>query len=179
VYEFKYSGGSWQTIDVNNAGTPLYALAVGDADNDHHFEVYSLGQNNHVYQFKLDTVVPTATPTFDVTAMPSPTPSTTPTALPPQKYFKIFNSQINPDNNEQAIIRWTQPQAGAVSIIIYTLNGDKVISLVDHQNYGAGQYNEVKWDGKNQDGQAVGSGIYIVLLKAPGYQEVQKIAVIK
>jgi hypothetical protein len=170
AYQYKKTGTQWVTTDLGNTSTALYAIAVGDADNDHNYEVYALGQSTHVFQFKAATA---ATPT------PTATPAITATPVPPQKSVKILGSQINPELGEQATIKWTQPQSGQVSITIYTLNGDKVISLVDHQNYGAGQYNEVKWNGKNEDGQTVGSGIYIVLLQAPGYQDVQKIAVIK
>jgi hypothetical protein len=167
AFAFKLVGGTWQITDLSNANTPLVTLAVGDGDNDFRHEVYVVGQNGHVYQFK------------DISIQPTPTVTPMATPLPPQKSFKILPSQINPNRSEQATICWTQPQSGAVSITIYTLNGDKVISLVDNKNYSAGQYNEVKWNGRNQDGAAVGSGIYIVLFKGPGYQEIGKAAVLK
>jgi hypothetical protein len=167
VYEFKYQSGNWSTLDLGSANTPLYALAVGDADNDHHFEVYALGQNNHIYQFQTQSILAASSPTV------------TPATLPPDKYFKIFHSQINPLHGEQARIRWTQPQTGAVSITVYNLLGDKIIGLVNHEEYASGHYNEVKWNGSGQNGKVCGSGIYIVLWQGPGYQEMGKIALIK
>lgn len=170
VYAYKYQSGNWATLDLGNAGTPLFALAVGDADNDHQFEVYALGQNNHVYQFKAGSLA---------AATPSPTPVTTPFAAIPQNYFKIFHSQINPSHGEQARIRWTQPQAGPVSIKIYNLLGDKVITLQEGGGFSAGEYHEADWNGRTQKGAVAGSGIFIVVFTSPGSEARGKIAVIK
>jgi len=175
VYEFKKTT-SWNTLDLGNAKASLYTLAVGDADNDHHFEVYALGQNNHVYQFKAASLAtPTATPT--PTAISTPVLTATP--LLPQKFFKVFHSQINQNHSEQARICWTQEQADQVTITIYNLLGDKIIALIDNQIYPAGQYNEVIWNGKSKSGAMVGSGIYLVVLQTGGRKELGKVAIIK
>jgi hypothetical protein len=118
-----------------------------------------------------------AIPTMTATPTAIPTPSPMPAI--PQAYFKLLNSQINPINNERTIIRWCQPSSGCVTINIYNLLGDRVILLVDKQNFQAGQFNEAAWDGRNQDGKAVGSGIYIVYLQAGSFQSRGKIAVVK
>jgi flagellar hook assembly protein FlgD len=97
----------------------------------------------------------------------------------PQNYFKIFHSQINPPHGEQARIRWTQPQEGPVTIKIFNLLGDKVITLVNNENYPAEQYHEVVWNGKTSRGVTAGSGIYLVLFESPGYTVRGKVAVIK
>ncbi len=110
---------------------------------------------------------------------------TTPTAVPtatmvvPNTYLKIFHNQINPNRGEQAIVRWTQPQTAAVTITVYNMVGDKIVTLVDHQTYGAQAFQEVRWDGRNSKGEAVGSGIYIVHLKTDGFDTYYKVAVIK
>lgn len=171
VYEFKYQGSSWSTVDLGGTGTPLYALTLGDADNDHHLEIYALGRNNHVYQFKA-AAPPTPTP--------SPTPYVTPTPTPvAQNYFKISHNQINPVLAEKARIVWTQAQDGPVTIVVYNLLGDRIITLVDNLFFPGGQCNEAAWDGKNKNGAEVGSGIYLVVLKVGGRKEIAKIAVIK
>jgi hypothetical protein len=178
VYEFKYQSGNWiPSIDLGTANTALYALAIGDADNDHNFEIYALGQNNHVFQFKAFSQA-TPTPTATATSVPI-TPTITPTPLPPKNFFKIYHSQINPLHDEQARIVWTQPQAGPVTITIYNILGDKIIALADNQNYPAEQYNEIKWNGRSNKGNIVGSGIYLVVLQAGGRRETGKAAVVK
>ncbi len=125
---------------------------------------------------------PTTTPTpaaSTPTPTPSPTAVYTSTPVPPEKFLKIYHSQINPNRGEKAVIRWTQPQSGPVTITIYNMVGDKIVVLADHQEYSAGNYHEMNWNGVNQNGQVVGSGIYIVHLKTAGYDTYSKIAIIK
>jgi hypothetical protein len=169
VYEYKYAQGNWSTLDLGSAGIPLYALAVGDADNDYHFEVYALGQNNHVYEFKAESLQPVQTPT----------PVFTAPSVSPERFFKIYRNQVNPNRGESALVRWSQPQTAPVTITVYNLVGDKIITLVDHQTFSAGQFNEVTWKGVNSAGRTVGSGIYIVYFKTDGYETYGKAAVIK
>jgi hypothetical protein len=166
VYEFKYSNSTWTTTVLPDAGTPLYTLTAGDASNNHYNKIYALGKNNHVFEYVASTL---ATPTPNITATPSV----------PKTFLKIYHSQINPDHQEVATVHWCQPQNGAVTITIYNLLGDKVATLVQNQNFNAGQFNQVPWNGHTQAGKIAGSGIYIVLLQAPGYQATAKAAVVK
>lgn len=167
VYECQYSGGAWVTTALPDAGTPLYALVVGPAGNDHHNQVYAIGKNNHVFEFM--SVPPAATPTPVATAA---------TALP-QNFFKIYHNQIDPNHGEQARIIWTQEQSGPVTITLYNLLGDKIATLLDNRICPAGQYNELDWNGKNQNGNVVGSGIYLAVLQINGRKQTGKIAVVK
>ncbi len=117
--------------------------------------------------------------------LPAPTATTTPTLLPtatmvaPKTYLKVMHNQINPNRGEQALVRWTQPQSAPITITIYNMVGEKIVTLVNSQTYQANEFQEVKWDGRNSKGEAVGSGIYIVHLKTAGFESHYKIAVIK
>lgn len=193
VYRYK-NNANWTTFVMNNTGVPLYALTVGDANNDHRFEIYALGQNNHVFQFQSSTaptptptVTPTSTstpvltvtPTMTIQTTVTPSPTCTVTPVPPNSFLKIYHNQINSNYKEEAKLTWIQPQTAPVTITIYNLLGDRIATLVNNQTYPAGQYNEVSWNGRSGNDAPVGSGIYIVLLQAGGYQERGKIAVVK
>ena len=167
VYQLKLNGTQWQQQDLGNAGTPLLALAVGDGDNNFQFEVYAVGENAHVYQFQAKG--------SDLT----PTPTITPISIAPDKFLKIYQSRINPTRGEEARITWCQPQNGPVTIIIYNMLGEKVATLADQREYPSGQYNEITWRGITKDSRMVGSGIYIVHIKAGQYQDKAKICVVK
>jgi hypothetical protein len=120
-----------------------------------------------------------ATQTCSPTQTSTPTVSPTPTLFIPGAYFKILHSQINPLQNERARITWSQPQTGAVTIKIYNLLGDEIITVADRQSYDEGQFHELAWNGHSQNGNTVGSGIYIVDFQANNFKTRGKIAVVK
>ena len=161
IYQFAWENSKWTKLSLGGSSqNPLYAVTVGDGDNDNRFEVYAIGLDNQVYQYKAESI-------------------STPVSPIPKAYFKIYNSQINPIRGEQASIRWSQPQTGPVIITIYNLLGNKIITLVDKRIYPEGQYHEVLWNGRNQRGSPVGSGIYLVHIKAGDNENHGKIAVVK
>jgi len=115
--------------------------------------------------------------------IPTPTPTVTPTLIPtpapPKTFFKVYQSRINPHAGEQAVIKWSQPAAGSVTISIHNLLGDKIVTLVNGEAYSGGQYHQVTWNGRNRNGDAVGNGIYLVDLRAGELKTWGKIAVVK
>jgi hypothetical protein len=75
----------------------------------------------------------------------------------PIKEFTIFNNYPNPFNSTTQI-KYNIPQSGKVKLIIYNILGQKVKTLVDAiQN--TGKYSVI-WDGRNEYGNEVGSGVY-------------------
>jgi hypothetical protein len=125
------------------------------------------------------TSTPTVTPTSTPTMVPAAATATSTVIEIPKSFFKIYHSQINPLRGEQARIKWSQPQTGPVTIMIYNLLGDRVVTLVERQSYPEGQYNEVCWSGRGQSGSMAGSGIYIVTFQTNEIQAQGKIAVVK
>ena len=63
-------------------------------------------------------------------------------------------------------------QPATVTLVIYDLSGNEVKSLV-HENKPAGKYSQT-WDGKNDRGMQVASGMYIYVLKADNQQLAKK-----
>jgi len=70
----------------------------------------------------------------------------------------LYQNYPNPFN-PNTTIRYDLPKKTNVKIVIYNLLGQKVISLVNEVQ-DAGQ-KQVLWDSNNENGEAVGSGIYI------------------
>ena len=68
------------------------------------------------------------------------------------------------------------PQRGHVILAIYNLVGQRVATLVDgpHQ---AGTYT-VRWDGRDDDGRTLASGVYLYRLTAEGFVQTRKMVVI-
>jgi hypothetical protein len=90
--------------------------------------------------------------------------------------FSLSQNYPNPFNPETDI-SYTLPQDFHVKLTIYNMLGQKVKVLVDEQQIAG--YKTVRWDGKDQDGNEVGSGIYFYRLQAGEYNEVRKMVLAK
>jgi hypothetical protein len=90
--------------------------------------------------------------------------------------FDLAQNFPNPFN-AQTVIRYQMKAAGKVKIEIYDLLGQKVRTLVD-QHHGAGFYS-IRWDGTNDQGRLVGSGIYIYKMQSQAFLKSRKLLLIK
>lgn len=92
--------------------------------------------------------------------------------------FQLSQNYPNPFN-PSTTIRFALPDGPAVqtSLKIYSMRGQLVRTLVD-QYRSAGFYNEI-WDGKNEFGVSVASGVYQYVLKAGTFQQAQRMILLK
>ena len=90
--------------------------------------------------------------------------------------FSQVDNLINPTKGQVVTMTYSV-LSGGVSIRIYALNGRPVKTLVD-EGKSIGTYTAT-WDGRNEEGKIVASGIYLVRVVATGVKTTQKIAVVK
>ena len=69
------------------------------------------------------------------------------------------------------------PRDGAVEIAVYNALGQKVRTLI-HGVEQAG-YRYASWDGRDDDGRSVTSGLYFFSMRAEGFQAVHKMLLLK
>jgi hypothetical protein len=83
-------------------------------------------------------------------------------------------------STDGTIIRYSIPasKAGAAEITIYNVIGENVRSIA-LGTPSAGTVHYVSWDGKNDAGEKVASGVYIGVLKVGGSKKFWKMAVLK
>jgi hypothetical protein len=79
--------------------------------------------------------------------------------------------------NPQTRIWFAIPEAAYVKLNIYDING-RLVRTLDESNKSAGRY-EVMWDGKNNFGSKVGSGVYFYRLQANSFVQVKKMILLK
>ena len=84
---------------------------------------------------------------------------------------------FRPRNGIPVTIRYSVGEASKVRIKVYTISGELVKTIWDGQRE-MGLWT-VDWDGRNTGNRVVASGIYILHLESPGFNEVKKLAVIK
>jgi len=98
-------------------------------------------------------------------------------AVPKKTELTCFNNVFNPSKGNEAIIRVELDKQAHVRVTIYDNRGREIIKVLDEEKE-AGFY-PIPWDGTDDDGRRVGSGIYIVCMEAGSYTETKKIAVVK
>jgi len=90
--------------------------------------------------------------------------------------FSISQNYPNPFNPTTSI-KYAIPQDARVSLVVYDMLGQVVKTLVD-QEQEAGYYT-VRWDGTNNFGSKVSSGIYIYRIVAGKYTSTMKMNLLK
>jgi hypothetical protein len=92
------------------------------------------------------------------------------------KTFSLSQNHPNPFN-PTTTIRYQLPAVSDVQMIIFDISGRKIRQW-SYQNQSAGTY-EITWNGKDQIGNPVPSGVYIYGIEAGEYVHSQKMVLIK
>ncbi len=95
-------------------------------------------------------------------------------ALP--KKFELSQNFPNPFNANTRI-RFSVPKASHVKLEVYDILGRKVRTLAD-EDMTAG-FKQVIWDGRNQSGDEVASGVYFYRIKATDFVMTKKMTLLK
>jgi len=90
--------------------------------------------------------------------------------------YRLYQNYPNPFNS-QTTVRFEIPESETVRLTIYNLLGQEVVTLADG-DFLAGSY-RLLWDGLNQKGEPVKSGIYFLSFRAGNYYCSQKIVFLK
>ena len=90
--------------------------------------------------------------------------------------FALRQNYPNPFNPETTI-KFDLAESGQVELRIYNMVGQVVRTLVD-ENQAAGRYS-IRWDGRDDRGLTVSSGIYFYSLRADKFRAVKKLMLLK
>ncbi|MBN2029862.1 T9SS type A sorting domain-containing protein [bacterium] len=86
---------------------------------------------------------------------------------------KNYPNPFNPETN----IAYQLPEANRVELLIFNTLGQRIRTLIDERKE-AGYYT-VKWDGLDERGLQVGSGIYFIRMQAGNIVKIEKMTLIK
>lgn len=92
------------------------------------------------------------------------------------KSIVVSGNYPNPFN-PQTQIQFALPETGKVSIKIYDIRGREVVTLLDSEK-AAGQH-VIKWDGLDQKGLKVASGMYFYRINYQGMALVKKMMIVR
>jgi hypothetical protein len=79
--------------------------------------------------------------------------------------------------NPATTIPYSVAQAGDVRVVVYSTLGQEIRTLVDHYKL-AGEYS-VKWDGRDNGGREVASGIYVYRMEAGNFSATHRMVFMK
>jgi hypothetical protein len=79
--------------------------------------------------------------------------------------------------NPQTVIEYTLASRSRTTLKVYSVSGMLVRTLVDGQ--GEAGHNQATWDGHDNQGHAVSSGVYFVRLTTEGFADTRKMILLK
>jgi len=91
-------------------------------------------------------------------------------------HFELKGNYPNPFNPE-TVIKFNLPQDSRVTLRVYNILGQVVNTVVD-EVLPAGAH-AVVWDGKNEQGKDVASGVYFYRIKAGDFESTQKMTLLR
>mgnify|MGYP001565440554 CR=1 FL=1 len=105
-----------------------------------------------------------------------PGPAFAVTVLPNKMVFEIGENPWHPLRGPLPVT-FVAPDGGRLTIKAYNLAGELVRTLLDERN--ASLQGTVLWDGRNESGQPVAAGIYLLRFEGSGLKVTKKLAVVK
>ncbi len=90
--------------------------------------------------------------------------------------FELKGNYPNPFNPE-TVIKFYLPQDSKVNLKVYNILGQVVNTLVD-EPLTAGDHS-VTWNGKNEQGRDVASGVYFYRIQAGSFESIQKMTLLR
>jgi len=137
------------------------------------FEVYT----NMMYYYWLESVALDGTSQFYgplTVTIGDPAQEPLPPVVPMvTKLYNAFPNPFNPNTN----IRYSLKEVGKVKIEIYNMKGQKIKTFTQEHN--SPGYYQVSWDGRDENGRSVASGIYLYRLTTANYTSAKKMVLAK
>ncbi len=90
--------------------------------------------------------------------------------------FALGRNYPNPFNPE-TIIEFQLPISAAVTLDVYNLLGQKIITLVSEEREAG--YHFVRWEGRNESGEVMPSGVYFYRLTAGDFSDTKKMIMLR
>ncbi|MCK4297825.1 MAG: T9SS type A sorting domain-containing protein, partial [Candidatus Marinimicrobia bacterium] len=144
---------------------------AGNSSQRHDYEYVDKGLTNGVtYWYKLEDVDYSGKTELHGPVSATPIES----AFPAE--FRLYQNYPNPFN-PVTTISYDLPEDGFVELSVYNMRGEKVTTLLK-SNQEAGSY-KVNWDGRNENGEIVSSGIYFLRIVSGSYSKTNKMIFIR
>ncbi len=160
----RFDGRSWQVYDTDNSGLPSNVARSLTVDAQGNLWIGTFREGLAVYR-EGRVILPGTT-----TAVTESDEASVPTV------YWLAQNYPNPFNSD-TVIRFALAQGGPVELVVYNLIGQKVVTLVDGMRPAGSP--AVHWDGRDDAGNAVASGVYLYRLQAGTQVRVRKLVLVQ
>ena len=152
--------GHFNPAQINFVGGKPITVVAGDLDNDGDLDLATTNNESNSVTILKNSIL--SGPLNQKKQIP--------------KKYALYQNYPNPFN-PTTVIRYDLPFAGRVDLEIYNILGQRVKTLVSA--YQSAGRKSVVWDGKNDAGNLVSSGIYIYRMKTAKFRKCLKLVVLK
>jgi len=128
------------------------------------------------YRYQVPVATGKSQQTISVFPSHAATSNKTAASPPPGTVFTAVQNYPNPFNSATTI-EYSLPQEAGVYIAVYNVLGHPVRTLVNTLN--AAGHHVVTWDGRDDDGELVASGVYFYRFIADDYHTIRKMLLLK
>jgi len=164
--EFKLSGGGEQIgLFASDGITAIDTLTYGDQTTDISYGRLPDGSDHWEY-----FTTPTPGKTNVTTGVNDRTKGNLVTS------FQLNQNYPNPFNPE-TMISFQLPHSEKVTLTVFNVQGKEIRTLVS-SDFSAGTH-QVKWDGRNNNGKIVASGVYLYRIDAGDFHQARKMLMLK
>ncbi|NPE27309.1 T9SS type A sorting domain-containing protein [Methanococcoides sp. SA1] len=134
---------------------PRFTPYITSSKSDNNLKEYSSVSSDIEYEIPSRSIVTLVGDVKDSNAIDDETQNI--------EKFHLYQNYPNPFNNGTKI-SYLLKEDSNIELSIHSVLGEKITTLVDDKQY-AGQYN-INWNGKNNNNESVGSGIYFYSLQS-------------
>ena len=184
--EFYLNGGEASGQDPSVGGKKLSERGVVVASDTWTLVSVPLSElgpvGGRLRGFRISGAVKEAFYIDDMLLVAQEPPATEPTAIETSEErampsgYSLSQNYPNPFNPETTI-RYALPVEGRVSVTIYNTSGQRIRTLVEGEQTAG--YHHTVWDGQDDSGQAVASGLYLCRVICGEFSSVRKLLLVR
>ena len=97
--------------------------------------------------------------------------------LPPAQEVKVYHGVFKPGENEKTNVSFNTATPVTITVTVYNNVGRKVKELYNGSS--SAGLNLIQWDGKNESGQRVSSGVYTIKIEGGGINQSKRVVVVR
>lgn len=162
-------------VKTDSLGDTLWTRTYGGSNNDYGYSVQQTSDSTYIVAGYTESFGAGGSDVYLIKTKTEAGGVEEATSLTPKAFF-VFQNHPNPFTVTTEI-EYGLPKNANVNITIYNLLGQRIATLVD-RNKKAGYYT-VRWDGKDNSGNKVVSGVYFCRLQTGEYKATKKMSLIK